>query len=401
MADKLHNIRPRFVLQCNKAVFKQLLDELRHAHILSDAEAEEIDEGNTLRADKCRALVDTVIKKGDKSSNVLLEKIKEKDPKLSEDLGITDPPELPLPKKEQSIQQASVEPPLPKKEKFGQQEVNGITLCTESEYEEITKLSKESERYPILEKGRRKRLALIICNINFQDSKIGKREGANCDIEGMKKILKGLDYNVQLSTDLTAEEMQTTMKTFAAHSHHKDSDSTFLVFMSHGERDIIYGTDFKSEDVEGRERATGRIHVDDIFNTFNNENCPGLRNKPKVIIIQACRGHKKGQVWVSDNGQESPSIKQEDLEDDAMRMIQKESDLICFYSTTPDTVSYRHVNQGSLFIQRLIGFIKREAHNSSVGDIFQKVQLSFKDDIQMPTQDRNTLLKKFFLLPGY
>ncbi|XP_056416757.1 caspase-1-A-like isoform X1 [Hyla sarda] len=360
-----------------------------------------------------------VIKKGDPSCNVLLRILTEKDHALSQNLGIT--AKLSLPTQEQnkntaqptqpgiaSLQpSAPVEPPL--EGQASQQECQ-VTKCTETEFKKI--MSEDNIIYPIREKGKRKRLALIICNTKFDDG-LQEREGANADIEGMKQLLKELDYNVHCKMNLTAEKMRTAMKDFASDHHHEDSDSTFLVFMSHGERDIICGTDFKKEKVEGQERVTGGLHVDFIFNTFNSVNCSRLRDKPKIIIIQACRGNEDGRVWVCDGAQQPPNIteedrkqiteniKDEDLENDAMYKSLKEKDFICFYSTTPDTLSYRHISSGSLFIQRLIKVLKEDAHNSSIEDMFQKVQRSFENDRQMPTKDRTSLVKKFFLCPGY
>ncbi|KAM4046631.1 caspase-1-B-like isoform 2-T2 [Anomaloglossus baeobatrachus] len=391
MEDKVRNIRPQFVERCNLPLLQELLDDLAHIKILSYAEVEYIREGSSERREKCRTLIDIVIKKGDLSCKMLLQKIREKDPPLSEALGITET--LPLPTQEENRSGAQPIPP----------EINGITLCTEEEYQRIK--AEETENYPICKKNKRKRLALIICNINFDEKNIGERKGAQFDLTGMKELLEGLDYNVQWKKNLTAAEMRTTMKNFAADTDHKDSDSTFLVFMSHGERGFIYGTDFKREKVEGQERVTGDLRVDDIYNTFNNKNCSGLRDKPKMIIIQACRGEERSRTMVSDGAQPSQSIQQNDLEDDAGSFVLKETDFICFYSTTPDTVSFRDPASGSLFIQQLISDMKKDAHNSPVQDIFQKVQRSFqqspKNRIQMPTQERNTLLKKFFLCPGY
>lgn len=75
------------------------------------------------------------------------------------------------------------------------------------------------------------------------------------------------------------------MKHFAAEKEHETSDSTFIVLMSHGHRDVICGTD-------SNEEVKNVLHVDEIFTTFNNVNCRNLRDKPKVVIIQACRGSK-------------------------------------------------------------------------------------------------------------
>ncbi|XP_063812261.1 caspase-1-A-like [Pseudophryne corroboree] len=406
MADKLHGLRAEFVKRCNIAVLQQLLDDLQEEGILNSPEVESIVEGNSVCSDKCRALVDMVKKKGDFASNVLIQHILQRDQTLSKTLGITAPEELPLPTQEQKniqpSQKAPGELPLSTQEQKtiqpSQTEVNGITLCSENEYQEI--IAREKEIYPIRlhGKGTRTRLALIICNIKFDH--LNERLGAECDLSGMKSLLEGLGYKVQYATNLTTQVMRDTMKTFAAESQHKESDSTFLVFMSHGEKDVICGTDSqKIEDVKGQHKVEGTLHVDEIFNSFNNVNCSGLRDKPKVIIIQACRGDEKSKVMVSDSTAAPPSPPPE-LDDDVIRMVQKERDFICFYSTTPDTLSWRCKKTGSLFIQRLIKDMKQDAHCSSLEDIFRKVQYSFKDDVQMPTQERKTLMKKFFLFPG-
>lgn len=50
--------------------------------------------------------------------------------------------------------------------------------------------------------------------------------------------------------------------------------------MSHGEKGFI-----KMKDGE-------KVSLEDIFEMFNNKNCPALQEKPKIFIIQACRGGK-------------------------------------------------------------------------------------------------------------
>ncbi|KAG9485756.1 hypothetical protein GDO78_008706 [Eleutherodactylus coqui] len=113
MAAELRRFRLQLVERCSEALIKGLIDDLLHQKILNDAEKESIIQGNTLRADKCRLLIDTVIRKGDYSSNILLQEIKEKDPALSEDLGIT--AQLPLPTQEEnsSYKPATLSVPRP------------------------------------------------------------------------------------------------------------------------------------------------------------------------------------------------------------------------------------------------------------------------------------------------
>lgn len=77
--------------------------------------------------------------------------------------------------------------------------------------------------------------------------------------------------------------MEAALRDFSQCNEHRYSDSTFLIMMSHGGPDGIYGINYdeNEEDV---------FPVDKIFHYLNSENCPGLIDKPKIILIQACRG---------------------------------------------------------------------------------------------------------------
>lgn len=82
--------------------------------------------------------------------------------------------------------------------------------------------------------------------------------------------------------------MKKAVKNFALRKEHASSDSTFVVIMSHGKRDAILGVHYHKKD-----NPSDTFPVDDIYLHLNSENCPALRNKPKVILIQACRGGMK------------------------------------------------------------------------------------------------------------
>lgn len=72
-------------------------------------------------------------------------------------------------------------------------------------------------------------------------------------------------------------------------SEHRDSDSTFVVIMSHGarinNRDAILGVHYHEKD-----NPNDVYFVDKTFSHLNSVNCKALIDKPKVILIQACRG---------------------------------------------------------------------------------------------------------------
>ncbi|NWW45691.1 CASP1 protein, partial [Pedionomus torquatus] len=257
-----------------------------------------------------------------------------------------------------------------------------------------------SQIYPIyLPKETRTRRALLICNIEFEHWSY--RKGATADVEGMTKLLEGLGYMVDIHFNLTSQGMAAVMMDFAGHKDHCTSDSTFLVFMSHGVRAGLCG-------VKTSDGTTDILSLDTIYETFNNKNCPVLLGKPKVLIIQSCRGGKVGSVLISDS--KDPAVFTHaaadsiaaGLEDDAVIEVHVESDFATLHSSTPDTVSWRHPEKGSVFLQHLIEQFRNHACNSDLQEIFRKVQYSFrKFPRQLPSQERSTMLRKFYLFPGH
>lgn len=294
----------------------------------------------------------------------------------------TSPPELP------EIQPSPSEPV---------ESTDTLNLCPYEEYQKLCK-ERDGEIYPIKEKGERTRLALIICNIVFDHLSI--RTGAEHDIAEMKTLLESLDYTVDVKEQLTAEAMKSELQAFADRPEHRSSDSTFLVLMSHGLLEGICGTTHSDQEPDV-------LLYDTVFQIFNNRNCSHLKDKPKVIIIQACRGANRGEVKVSDSGAASWTDASTQLlqnpQEDAVSRTHIEKDFIAFYSSTPHNVSWRDAETGSLFIAQLVTCFRRYSWRLHLEDVFRKVQQSFNNisiKIQMPTIERQSLTRYFYLFPG-
>ncbi|XP_027628648.1 caspase-1 isoform X6 [Tupaia chinensis] len=285
---------------------------------------------------------------------------------------------------------------MPAKFTYSDQE-GKLKLCTLETAQRIWK-EKSKEIYPIMDKSTRTRLALIICNTEFDD--LPRRTGADVDIRGMKILLEGLGYSVDVKENLTASGMVTELASFAARPEHQTSDSTFVVFMSHGIRDGICGKTYCDQ-------IPDVLPVNTIFQMLNTRNCPSLKDKPKVIIIQACRGENQGVVWLKDSvegAENRPISASEDFEEDGIKKAHIEKDFIAFCSSTPDNVSWRHPFWGSLFIMKLIQNFQEYAWSCDLEEIFRKVRFSFElpdGRAQMPTTERVTLTRCFYLFPGY
>ncbi|KAL4688184.1 hypothetical protein H8957_015909, partial [Semnopithecus entellus] len=274
--------------------------------------------------------------------------------------------------------------------------IDALKLCP---HEEFLRLCKEraEEIYPIKERNDRTRLALIMCNTEFDH--LPPRNGADFDITGMKELLEGLDYSVDVEENLTARDMESALRAFAARPEHKSSDSTFLVLMSHGILEGICGTahDEKNPDV---------LLYDTVFQIFNNRNCLSLKDKPKVIIVQACRGANRGELWVRDSPASlkvASSQSPENLEEDAVYKTHVEKDFIAFCSSTPHNVSWRDSTMGSVFITQLITCFQKYSWCCHLEEVFRKVQQSFETPrakAQMPTIERLSMTRYFYLFPG-
>nr|XP_045001658.1 caspase-4 isoform X3 [Jaculus jaculus] len=193
--------------------------------------------------------------------------------------------------------------------------------------------------------------------------------------------------------------MESVLQDFAALQEHKSSDSAFVVLMSHGTLHGICGTAHSNKNPDV-------LHYDTIYQILNNRKCPGLRDKPKVIIVQACRGENSGDLLVRDFSKlqvDSFADSPRNVEADAVRLSHVEKDFITFHSTTPHNKSYRDCTTGSVFITKLIECFKKYSYSCHLEDIFRKVQQSFENpdiNAQMPTIDRVTLTRYFYLFPG-
>ncbi|XP_040506552.1 caspase-1 isoform X1 [Gallus gallus] len=392
MADQeLLRVRADFVSRVRKAVVSNLLDELLAHRVLNQAEVDEVQEGNPVTTDKARSLIDTVRLKGPRASAIFIDSLRKHDCNLAEQLRLcahAEPPGAPL------AVPSTVgfsDPPV------SSQDLQWIQQCPLSEYQRI-KEAEGDQIYDIYQpRERRTRRALLICNTKFKH--LRQRDGAEVDVKEMTKLLEGLGYNVECHEDKTSQEMTTVMKKFADHKDHLTSDSTFLVFMSHGMSTGICGT--KSNG------TTDILSFNTIYENFNNKHCRALMGKPKVVIIQCCRGDNIGSVQIRDSiDPEMPTSTSDgwrcvELQGSKTREAHLESDFATLYSSTPDTVSWRSPTEGSVFIQRLVEQFRNHAFNSDLQEMFRKVQRSFENfPRQLPTQERTTMLKKFYLFPG-
>ncbi|XP_042573169.1 caspase b-like [Cyprinus carpio] len=262
-----------------------------------------------------------------------------------------------------------------------------ITACSQQFKYSLLK-QERNEVYMPTSSSWRKGSALLINNIKFDH--LSYRNGAEIDEENMEWLLRALGYSVEKHTNLSGDAINRAVENFSKRHEHQNSDSTFVVIMSHGDRfdnkDAILGVHYQ------RKNPNDIFFVEDIFTHLNSVNCPALIDKPKVILIHACRGGDDGGVYVRDSAFESDS------------WVHKEKDFVCFMSSLPGESSK---NTDFYFFNYIVDVFSTSAYIYDIMELFRRIALRMEIDPHfrdkeklLPCIERTTLVKKFYLFPG-
>uniref|UniRef100_A0A3B5M100 Caspase-3 n=1 Tax=Xiphophorus couchianus TaxID=32473 RepID=A0A3B5M100_9TELE len=179
-------------------------------------------------------------------------------------------------------------------------------------------------------------ICLIINNKNFhKKTGMDVRNGTDVDAANVAKTFTKLGYKIRLLNDQTMDNMIKQMDTVAIcclmqmfnFEDHSQNASFVCVLLSHGDQELIYGTD-RFEKLET------------LIACIKGRRCMSLVGKPKLFFIQACRGSE------FDHGVETDAAV-----DETSAKIPVEADFMYAYSTAPGFYSWRSTSNGSWFIQ--------------------------------------------------
>ncbi|CAO4375863.1 unnamed protein product [Caenorhabditis nigoni] len=223
------------------------------------------------------------------------------------------------------------------------------------------------------------------------------------DVRNYRRVFNMLDYDVEVQMNLTADEMEQTIKEFGA-----ARNSVIVVFVTHGSIDGIHGID--GEVFEYRK----------LYSLLGPQNAPDLIGKPKIVLMEHCRGGIRDAGYAIQEpettdlmrriGEESePVMKrsggQMEKIDKTPTTIPATSDFFLSFSTSPGHPAFGHHIHGSFHVQILCRVIAEEAHRLDLDRItvevrkrMSRMEISERDGRfkQMP-EIRSTLTKSFFL----
>ncbi|XP_049645238.1 caspase-14 [Suncus etruscus] len=180
------------------------------------------------------------------------------------------------------------------------------------------------------------RLALTLCVTKA-------REGCEADLDALERMFAKLGFESTTKRDPTAQQFHEELKKFqeAMDARQDFVSCAFVVLMAHGREGLLKGEDGQM------------VELQQLFEALNNKNCLALRGKPKVYIIQACRGEQRDpgeSLGGASPGDDQLAL----LTTDTVQTIPTYTDALHIYSTMEGYIAYRHDQDGSCFIQTLV-----------------------------------------------
>ena len=203
-----------------------------------------------------------------------------------------------------------------------------------------------------------------------------ERRGTDIDSSRICKRLQLLGFQVDKRQDVTTKEIMTILDQYA-NEDHSEADCFVCVLLSHGEPDVIFGHD-------------GKVELVDIFQKFDGIHCPTLVGKPKIFIIQACRGRQfdTGEdVIVAQNVIDAKRDYETAFSRDEIIRIPNEADFLIAQSTVPGFYSWRNSQHGSWFIQALVDALDKYGTSVDILKLLTFVNRKVAYDFESNTAD--------------
>ena len=193
---------------------------------------------------------------------------------------------------------------------------------------------------------------VIINNRQFQGNDEAYRKGSEQDVERLRNLFESLRFEVIIKRDLERNHIEEVAQEYGRKNHDKFV-AFVLIVMSHGDdEDCVLGVDNKP------------VSVKALMKEFQAQKCPSLKGKPKILIIQTCRGSRECDVERLDDYVESVNADPTEfgLADNSMdqfsldsslskSVFPPETDFLLAFATVPGYVAFRSPTSGAFFIQ--------------------------------------------------
>ncbi|XP_058565371.1 caspase-10 isoform X1 [Neofelis nebulosa] len=183
---------------------------------------------------------------------------------------------------------------------------------------------------------------VVVNNHSF--TSLSDRPGTHRDAECLERVFQWLGFSVHIYNNVTKGRLDEVLKEYKSHPGHADGDCFVFCVLTHGKFGAVYSSD------------EALVPIREIMSHFTAQQCPGLAHKPKLFFIQACQGEEiqpsvsiEADAINSEHSPPTPSL---------LASVPSDADFLLGLATVPGYVSFRHVEEGSWYIQSLYNNLK-------------------------------------------
>ncbi|PFX29329.1 Caspase-3 [Stylophora pistillata] len=192
---------------------------------------------------------------------------------------------------------------------------------------------------------------LLIHNYSFPKRRDTERQWSAEDVKGLTSLFDDFNFTIKTRNNLEQSEILELLQD-ASEKDFGKYDCFVCVILSHGSKDGIYGTDDVS------------INIEAITSYFRRDRCPSLEGKPKIFLIQACRGSQQDSIPIESDSEPIPY---------ASSSLPADADFLICFASAPGHERYRQPELGSWFISAVVKIFKEYAGKEHLMDMMLRV----------------------------
>ena len=228
---------------------------------------------------------------------------------------------------------------------------------------------------------------IILNNYMFSKDGLEERKGTEVDKNKLRALFEKLHFMVRVFNNFSGERMKEILDFYAAKDHIAH-DCVVVILMSHGRLGEVYGVD------------GDKAKLDDLKAPFKPEMCQSLKNKPKIFIVQACRGdgHQPSVPYHSQQAGAPESFPESDspesdspdvrsLPASPSATVPNEADFLVAYATVPGYKAYRDRNTGSWFVTKFVEVMEQYHKHYDLLSILTQVNKEIGDEYEYINRD--------------
>ncbi|XP_064092778.1 zinc finger protein 346-like isoform X2 [Macrobrachium nipponense] len=214
---------------------------------------------------------------------------------------------------------------------------------------------------------------VYIFNYKFTGRKTNpkERKGAEQDTVNLMKTFTDMGYKVIPMENMTATETRDSMEEIRQSRDLERVAALIFFFLSHGNEPYkFYGEDGEMLDLQ-----------QDVWNKLTNTSCPSMKNKPKIIFANFCRGFDTEMNEY----------------DAVVRDVPR--DLVTIHAATEGITARRNPQLGTHFVQSLCDALRWCAHDSDLRGIYEVLDTISKSRGGTQPKWEDSRFKTFYFNP--